>query len=588
MPDTELRLRRIDVLLLVALALAAFLPGQFGLPPIDRDESRYAVATSQMLASADFIDIRFQDQPRHLQPAGIYWLQAIAVSALSSPEAREIWAYRVPSVLGAVISILLTASLAARLFGRRAGLISGVLMASCLLLGVEARMAKIDAMMLAVVLAAQYALALLYLGRTETPARLAVLFWAAIGLGLMLKGPVPTIVSASTVVGLVAWDRKATWLSRLHAEWGVPLALAIVMPWLLAIIIRTHGAFLEDAIGHSLLGKVATGQQAHGAPPGYHLLAFNLAFWPASLFAVLAMPHIWQNRQEPAYRFLIVWIVPTWIVFELVATKLPHYTLPTYPAIAILAAAALVSGAARLGEGRWRRARIAYLGLWMLLGVGLAVAPTAFAIYVDRTIDAVAVPVSVFTVAAAAYAALLVLRNEMVRAVGVAAVAAVVLWAGAFGGVLPRLDGLWISPRIITAVKAASRCEKPLLATTPYHEPSLVFLHGPDRTRLARTPEEAAEILAANRDCSVAVIGQHERERFARRASELGLFMEPAFRIEGRNYSNGRWLALDVIRPMNASASAPTGSGVRDRREVSCGGAEQPRPCERRQRKTIL
>src|SRR6266446_4130591 len=101
--------RLLPYVALTLLALAFFLPGQAALPPLDRDESRYTQATAQMLETGDFINIHFQNQSRYLQPAGIYWLQAAAVSLLSAPEARQVWAYRVPSLIGATLAVLLTA-----------------------------------------------------------------------------------------------------------------------------------------------------------------------------------------------------------------------------------------------------------------------------------------------------------------------------------------------------------------------------------------------------------------------------------------------------------------------------------------------
>jgi 4-amino-4-deoxy-L-arabinose transferase-like glycosyltransferase len=539
--------RWLALALLLVLAVALFAPGQSGIPPIDRDESRYAVATTQMLTTGDFIDIRFQDEARHLQPAGIYWMQSIAVSVFSSVEARAIWGFRLVSLAGATLAVLLTGWLAARLFGAGAGLIAGALLGVSLLLGVEARMAKIDATMLAAVLTAQSALMLLYLDRARRPALAAGVFWAALGVGLMLKGPVGPLVSGLTILVLIAWDRRIAWLRRLHARWGIPLMLAIVLPWLIAITVSTGGAFLTDAVGHSMLGKVATGQQAHGAPPGYHLLAFNIAFWPGSLFAVLAIPFIWRNRREPAFRFLIAWMLPTWLVFELVATKLPHYTLPTHPAIATLAAAALTAGAIRLPEGRWRWPALGYLGLWKLVGAGLALAGTGAALYLDGRLDPVAIAVSVLGLAAIGFTGLSLLRGQPNRALGLACAGALVIWAGTFGWTLPRLHGLWLTPRIVAAAEAAAACPDRVLATNPYHEPSLVFLHGPYRTRLAATPEEVAEVLSEHRDCIVAMVGARERERFLARAAELGIAPTPASSVQGRNYSNGRMLDLTLF-----------------------------------------
>src|SRR5437868_3922511 len=159
----------------------------------------------------------------------------------------------------------------------------------------------------------------------------------------MLKGPIILLVVCGTILLLTITERRADWLRRLRPAWGVPLLLLVVLPWFIAIAVTSKGAFFATAIGHSLLGKVATGQQSHGAPPGYYLALFPLTFWPGSLFAALAVPFVWARRREPAVRFCLCWIAPTWVVFELVVTKLPHYVLPTYPAIACLAAAGLLS-----------------------------------------------------------------------------------------------------------------------------------------------------------------------------------------------------------------------------------------------------
>src|SRR5215216_7860733 len=69
------------VLVLVFIGLLAFLPGFFRIPPVDRDEARFAQATKQMIETGDFVDIRFQNEVRYKKPVGIYWLQAAAVKA---------------------------------------------------------------------------------------------------------------------------------------------------------------------------------------------------------------------------------------------------------------------------------------------------------------------------------------------------------------------------------------------------------------------------------------------------------------------------------------------------------------------------
>src|SRR6266567_3965138 len=140
------------MLLLVFVSLVSFLPGFFNIPPVDRDEARFAQATKQMIESGDYIDIRFQDEVRYKKPVGIYWLQAAAVktgAAIGIPEAHTtIWLYRLPSLFGAIGTVLLTYWAALVFVSRRIAYLAGLMMATSVLLGIEARLAKTDAMLL--------------------------------------------------------------------------------------------------------------------------------------------------------------------------------------------------------------------------------------------------------------------------------------------------------------------------------------------------------------------------------------------------------------------------------------------------------
>src|SRR5580704_4823457 len=187
------------VAFLLVCGLLLFLPGFFNIPPIDRDEARFAQATKQMVETGDFVDIRFQDDVRYKKPIGIYWLQAAAVetaSALGLPGAQlRIWLYRVPSLIGAIGAVLLTYWTALAFVTRRGAILAGLIMGSSVLLGVEARLAKTDAMLLLTVVAAMGAMARVYLSwqRGEDPAHppwaWPAIFWTALAGGILLKGP---------------------------------------------------------------------------------------------------------------------------------------------------------------------------------------------------------------------------------------------------------------------------------------------------------------------------------------------------------------------------------------------------------------
>src|SRR6202051_4319115 len=91
------------VAFLTLCGLLLFLPGFFNIPPIDRDEPRFAQATKQMVETSDFVDIRFQDEVRYKKPVGIYWLQSAVVETatkLGLPRAEvRLWPYRGPSLI---------------------------------------------------------------------------------------------------------------------------------------------------------------------------------------------------------------------------------------------------------------------------------------------------------------------------------------------------------------------------------------------------------------------------------------------------------------------------------------------------------
>ncbi|MBX7249891.1 MAG: glycosyltransferase family 39 protein [Caulobacteraceae bacterium] len=554
-------------LLVALLTLLTFLPGQSSIPPLDRDESRYAQATRQMIESGDYVRIRFMDTARNLQPAGIYWLQAVSVRLLGDPAVREIGPHRAPGFLAAVASVFLTWWVAALLFGPRAGRAAALMMGCAVVLTLEARFAKIDAVLCAVTLLAQAALARLYLSRAGPRPHRAwtALFWAALGAGLMLKGPIILLVSGGTVLGLVLLERRAGWLSRLEVAWGLPLALALTLPWFAAIGQATHGAFFAEALGRNALGKVAGAQEAHGGPPGYHLLAFNLMFWPGALFAWLAAPFAWRERMSDPVRFCLAWIVPAWIAFELFGTKLPHYTLPLLPAVAALAGAALQQLPERPFFGR-PRLFAAAAALWLVFGLLIVVGAPAGSAWLQGGLPPLAIALAALAMAGLAATLLLAARGKAQAALFAAVAAAVVAEVNAYGLVIPSTTGMFLSPRILAAARAAAPgCPRPDLVTLKYREPSLVFAAG-GHVRFARKPGEAARLLAAAPRCGVAAVETRKEAAFDAAARSLGFEPRLTTRVTGFNYSEGRRESLAIYRVSAAPGTGPSPAGPSARR----------------------
>ena len=113
--------------MLFLLGLAVLVPGIGQLPPIDRDEARYVQATKQMVESGDYVDIRFQKQPRYKKPIGVYWLQSLTVGLTGEGGEAPIAAYRVVSVVAVAASVAALYWVGQALFGHAAGLIAALI-----------------------------------------------------------------------------------------------------------------------------------------------------------------------------------------------------------------------------------------------------------------------------------------------------------------------------------------------------------------------------------------------------------------------------------------------------------------------------
>ncbi|MEM8797832.1 MAG: phospholipid carrier-dependent glycosyltransferase, partial [Pseudomonadota bacterium] len=199
-------------IVLVIVSLFCMLPGFFEVPGVDRDETRFSHASRQMMAEQEYIDIPFQDGKRYKKPIGIYWLQIGAVKTLETVTGGTeppIWAYRIPSLVGAVSAVLLTFWIATQFVSPFAAGLAGMLMAISILPGFEAKIAKTDAVLLAFILLAQGSLAKAYLNR-EKPLQLIpwALFWGAIACGILVKGPVILLVTGATLLVLTVFDRS--------------------------------------------------------------------------------------------------------------------------------------------------------------------------------------------------------------------------------------------------------------------------------------------------------------------------------------------------------------------------------------------
>lgn len=534
-------------LLLFLVCLGLYVPGQTTLPVMDRDEARFVQATRQMLESEDYVVVRFQDELRAKKPVGIYWLQAAAVEAFSHPAKTDAWPYRLPSLLAALGTVLLTFRFAKALFEPRIALLSALIMATALMTQVEAHLAKTDAVLLFLTTLVQGSFALLYMqgkGGARAPSWVPLAFWLGIGCAILVKGPVLPVIVILTMITLAIADRNVAFLNGLRPVMGLLLAGAVVAPWAYAVSAETDGAFLSRAVSEDLIPKLLGAQESHGGVPGYYALLATLTFWPASLFLWPALGRSWRERALPGLRFTLAWVIPAWLMFELVPTKLPHYTLPLYPALAMMVAATLLA----VRDQTYSRlaawpAKIWYV-VWSLIGLALAAAAIALPIvYGDpEGLDPWSIPAAAGALAAIGLAWWNIWKRRFLNALVGAMAASAIVYISLFQAVMPGLGDLWVSERLARSVEAA-RPGAPL-AISGYAEPSLVFLTGTG-TRLVTAPE-VAQILLNTPNAIVAV---EERDLDAFRealAQNVGLVQQLDV-VTGFNYSKGKPVVLHLF-----------------------------------------
>jgi 4-amino-4-deoxy-L-arabinose transferase-like glycosyltransferase len=528
---------------LVLICLAFFMPGFASLPPTDRDESLFAQASKQMIESGNYADIRVQDNYRYKKPIGIYWLQAASVKLLSGGHLDAIWAYRVPSAVGATIAVLMTAAIGALLFGPAAGFLAALMIAGCLIVNVEARLAKTDAALLATILVAQYGLARAY---RESVKGFGVpfAFWTAIGAGILLKGPIILITVASTLVWLRLTEKNLRWFSVLRPLPGIIYALLLVSPWLIAIGILSHGAFYRQSVGHDMFGKIAKGE-FRIIPPGAHLLAFPAVFFPFSLFALLAAPDAWAKRGEPAVRFCLGWIIPAWIVFELSLTKLPHYVMPLYPAIALLAAKALLDGFPSLAQPRWRWLPPLVLSVWLLIGTALALGLALGPYVTDHMWNQWGIIAGIIILVTQGVTLFFLFQNRGLSVIALAA-GSMMAFTCTFGMTLPYLQRVWVSRQVVEIAEAMKPCAKLQIVSATYNEPSLIFLAGTD-TRFESDGGAAAADMRRN-PCLLALIDTDHAPAFAAAFPDASALPELVGHIDGFNMGHGGPIGLRLYR----------------------------------------
>lgn len=553
------RVKHIAALLL--LSLLVFLPGLGNLPVIDRDEARFAQASVQMAESGDLLDIRFQDQTRYKKPSGIYWLQTAAIKVFSKDGERRIWVQRFPSVLGALIAIFATYWGGARMIGRRGAVIAAGMLTLSALVIFEAHIAKTDAMLLGLGACCLGALAHMRHGGSK---KSSWLFWVALGLSIMIKGPVIPLLVVLTLITLAIWERRNGWM-KLLLNWPAILTFGLIwIPWAVIMWTTTDGAFFVESLGNDFGGKIVSAQESHPGPPGYYLGTIWLTLWPSCLlllpafgFAIRAVRN-GKGSDAPvvkAMRLCLAWVVPYWVLIELMPTKLPHYALPLFPALCVMAAVAAVTLLAVKEFPVLRRINAV---LFLIISTALIAGVMAGQILYGPS--ELSKSYYVFAIGGVAglcaiIASFALWQSNIKLGLITAGLAALIMSVSTYQFTLPNLEKLRIADQISATFDAQAiqlpRKGGPKVVSPHFTEPSLVYRLGgaidvTDKANLLDMEAFAngrVIILDLEREGAKAMMSNIQRA-----ASGVKLCTKTAPTFEGFNYSKGDPVKIAIIR----------------------------------------
>ncbi len=555
------KLKKLNYLILgslIILIIIALFSGQYSIPPIDRDEARFAQASSQMIQSGDYVNIKFQDEIRAKKPIGIYWLQAFSAKIFGQ---EDIGSYRIPSLLSSIITLVFFGLITRLIFPLYQTLIVTLLFASSIVFMGEAHLAKTDATLLCLICVQQYFLLKIILQQENTfkvKYLYPILVWLTFSFGVLVKGPISIAILFSTIIAFCIIQKSISLIKSLRPIVGLLICTLVILPWFFAIDEATNGMFLQKAFQEDFFSKLESGQEGHGALPGTHLLTLSISIWPVATFLPCLILFSLQNRTNIIIKFLLCWILPFWVIIELIPTKLLHYPLPVLPAIAILAIGGLLQFKSNIKKIKSALVRkftymssILFSFGGIILSGGIFYISSKFNIENDNILTFFTILLILISLVIFILSLILIFNfknlyldisksfyNILLVIIALASIFNIIN----YNFVLPKLDYLHPSNAIIKKLK---KVKADAVASSGYHEPSLVFLLNGDV--LLSDPHEVAIFMAEGKN-NVALIEKSDLKQFLETTNDLNLKIKEISIVKGFNIAKGRHVEIHIFQ----------------------------------------
>ncbi|MBW4525711.1 MAG: glycosyltransferase family 39 protein [Phormidium tanganyikae FI6-MK23] len=344
--------------------------GSIGL--VDETEPLFVEAARQMTVTGNWITPYFNQVTRFDKPPLIYWLMAIAFKTIGVNE----WAARLPSAIAGTVLVGFCFYAIRRLVSSRiAPYLGSAIVAFNLITLFFGRLGYSD-----MLLSACFGGSLLafFLGYVESNQRWYRSFYVLMGLAVLTKGPVGVVLPSAIVVLFLIWAGKLREVLReMKPIRGTGIFLLVSVPWYLLAYVQNGKAFIDSFFGVHNIDRFTSVVNQHSGSWYYHLLVVLIGFFPWSLCLPAAIAHVLTQRkwkQEPRSqhfgKFALVWFAVVLIFFTIAVTKYITYTLPLYPAAAILVALWFSDYFSQPRYSRWLKFTV-YLSVAASIALGI-------------------------------------------------------------------------------------------------------------------------------------------------------------------------------------------------------------------------
>lgn len=321
-----------DIAILTGLLFIFYTFWLGGYPLFTPDEGRYSEVAREMIATGDYITPRVNGVAFLDKPILHYWLQTIALSLFGLKE----WAARIFPALSGVLGCIVTYICGRRLFDRRTGLVSAIILATTPLYFASAHYANID---LEVAVLVSCTLLFFITGaQAEDESRSYFLFLAYLSaaLAFLLKGLIgiafPAMIAGTWIMLSSQWKL----LIRIHLIKGIILFLLITLPWFI-LVQKANPEFLHYFFVTQQFSRfVSSGEFNNPTPFWFYLPVILIGFFPWSGFIIPALGKAIQNRKQQTELYLLLWLIIIFIFFSIPRSKTITYILPVFPALALL------------------------------------------------------------------------------------------------------------------------------------------------------------------------------------------------------------------------------------------------------------